>query len=295
MAEIEDIFATSDIDNPPVSDSAETAPADEECPCKQTPTDGQRGMLNFGIQNFNDILQNPNAAAISAARQLGGRNSSRLESLIQSASTPSLPGQPPSVLTQALPSISRVQNQLGDINRAVDAFSAECERLSTPEGLLSTISSLSLYSELSCALGIEGVDIGLGLNVVNQNGQFAIQYAVSANVDLEKVLNQVSDGLGTGAADAVGQLQAGLDSAFAKLDEVNSKINEVMNVASEIQGMAADLIQKYTSVQVLADLINQAEIDPCFKLGSTINGGLVSPQFINAVRGAYPSGGSSFR
>jgi hypothetical protein len=143
---------------------------------------------------------------------------------------------------------------------------------------------------LSCALGIEGLDIGVGLNVVNQNGQFAIQGAVAANIDLEKVLNNFDGKSGTDLANAVQELQAGLDSAFAKLDEVNAKINELMDQAAAIQNAAADFIQKYTDISALASLVDLANNDPCFKLGSTVNGSLVSPQFINTVRGGSPTG-----
>jgi hypothetical protein len=270
------------------------AEAEKPCPCKQKITEGQKGILNFGLSS--EMLKDPNAAAIGAVRQLGGRNGGRLANLIQSAGGGTqLPGGLPSPLTQALPSLQRVQDKLGSLSGTVDAFAAESKRLSTPEGLLSTISSLSLFGELSCALGIEGVDIGVGLNVVNQNGQFAIQGAIAANVDLEKVLNQFGDGAGTELASNIEKLQAGLDGAFAKLDEVNNKIGEIVGMADALQNQAADFIQKYTNIQALADLITQSETDPCFKLGSTINGSLVSPQFLNTVRGGTPTGFGSFR
>ena len=51
-----------------------------------------------------------------------------------------------------------------------------------------------------------------------------------------------------------------------------------------------DFIQKYTDISALASLVDLANNDPCFKLGSTVNGSLVSPQFINTVRGGSPTG-----
>lgn len=271
---------------------------EKECPCNQKPTEAQRGLLNFGIKNFDDLVKNPNSAAIGAARQLAGKNGPRLESLINRFSTPTGGAigdnfLPPGV-SEALPSLKRMQTMIESQAGIVDAFSAECDRLSSVEGLLSTVSSLNLFAEINCALGIEGVDIGLGLSVVNQNGQFAIQGVVSANVDLEKVLNQF-DGLGTDIADGIEKLQSGLDDAFAKLDEANSKLNELTNQVQNFQNEVADTIQKYTNLNALSELVNQADIDPCLKLGSTINGSLVSPQFINAVRGANPAGFGTFR
>ena len=258
------------------------------CPCKQKVSEGEKGILNFGLSN--EMLKNPNAAAIGAVRQLGGRNGGRLAAMIEQAGGGGVPGQLPSPLVQALPSLQRGKNGIDQMSGIVDGFAAESERLSTPQGLLSTISSLSLFGELSCALGIEGLDIGVGLNVVNQNGQFAIQGAVAANIDLEKVLNNFDGKSGTDLANAVQELQAGLDSAFAKLDEVNGKINELMDQAAAIQNAAADFIQKYTDISALASLVDLANNDPCFKLGSTVNGSLVSPQFINTVRGGSPTG-----
>jgi hypothetical protein len=195
---------------------------------------------------------------------------------------------------------NKIDQLLGKGNYAnqgiVDAFQAECNRLSDPRQLVNIISSLSLYGELSCALGIEGLDIGAGLQVVNENGQLSIQYAVAANVDIEKVLNQFGDGTGTALAGAVQSLQSGLDSAFQKLDAANAAVQSVVDATTDMQNKAAEFIQKYTSINSLANLINEANTDPCFKLGSTLNGSLVSSDFLNAVRGGSPTGfGTSAR
>lgn len=279
---------------------------EKKCPCKQKLSDGQKGVLNFGLSS--EMLKDPNAAAVGIAKQLGGRNSNRIDSIIQAYTIGSgLPGGGgggggiggflDSIgASNFLPSLTRTRNQVNSLSGLVDAFGKESARLSTVEGLLSTVSSLSLYAELSCALGIEGLDIGVGLNVVNQNGQFAIQSAIAANVDLEKILNQFGDGgVGTELAENIQKLQSGIDGAFEKLDEVNNGMNELLEKTQQIQNEAADLIKKYTDISALADLINQADIDPCFKLGSTINGSLVSPEFLNTIRGANPAGLGTFR
>jgi hypothetical protein len=134
------------------------------------------------------------------------------------------------------------------------------------------------------------------LNVVNNNGQFSIDYAVNANIDIEKVLNKFSDGSGTDLADKVKDLKSELDGAYAAIDEANNKLNSIMNEAAAAQAQAAAFIAKYTSITSLANLINQASTDPCFKLGSTVNGSLVSPQFLNAVNNAgFGGGGTSYR
>jgi hypothetical protein len=269
--------------------------AETPCPCKQKLTDGEKGILNFGLSN--EMLKNPNSAAIGVARQLGQANASRLEGLIQSATvTTSPPGELSSPLVQALPQLQAAKTSVTQLQNTVTAFDAECNRFTDPKQLVNIISSLSLFGELSCALGIEGLDIGGGLNVVNQNGQLSINYAVAANVDLEKVLNQFSDGnLGTDLAGRVEQLQSGLNTAFQALDAANAAIGDVVAKAAAIQNEAANFIQKYTSINSLANLVNEANTDPCFKLGSTLNGSLVSPQFIDAVRGNSIGFGTSAR
>ena len=261
--------------NTPQESSPGVAP---ECPCKNTVTDGEKGVLNFGLTK--DMLKNPNAAAIGLARQLGGSNGDRLAGLITSANDP-LNG-----LTTALPALTRIQSAVSSQNAIVNAFEKECNKFTTVRGLTSIISSLGLYADLACALGIEGVDVGVGLNVVNENGKFRLDYAVNANVDLEKVLNKFSDGAGTDLANAVKNLQSGLDEAFKAMDEVNNKLNEVINQAAGMQQQAVDFIRKYSDISSLMNLVNQASTDPCFKLGGTMNANLISPEFISTVEGA---------
>jgi len=132
--------------------------ADQQCPCKQKLSEGEKGILNFGISNFADLVRDPNAAAVGAFRQLGGANATRLTSLIEQAENPN------DALYSALPSLQAVENKLVSLQGVVDGFAAESERLSNPRNLISIISSLGLFGELSCALGIEGLDIGVVRN-----------------------------------------------------------------------------------------------------------------------------------
>lgn len=254
----------------------------QECPCKNTVTDGEKGVLNFGLTK--DMLKNPNAAAIGIARQLGGANSQRIEGLIGAANNPVT--DPNGLLGTALPSLTRIKTAVDSQKTIVNAFENECNKFTTVRGLTSIISSLGLYADLACALGIEGVDVGVGLNVVNENGKFRIDYAVNANVDLEKVLNKFSDGAGTDLANAVKNLQSGLDEAFKAMDDVNNKLNDVINQAAGMQQQAIDFIRKYSDISSLMNLVNQASTDPCFKLGGTMNANLISPEFISTVEGA---------
>lgn len=263
--------------------------ADQPCPCKQQLTEGEKGILNFGLSS--EMLKNPNAAAIGIAKQLGGTNATRIEGLIQQAQIGGTTG----LLNGALPSLQQAQNKVSQLQGIVGAFENECNKFTDPRQLLNIVSSLSLYGELGCALGIPGLDIGGGVSVVNQNGQLSINYAVAANVDLEKVLNKFTDGGGTDLAQAIQDLNSGLASAFSAIDQANAKIQEVIDLTTSIQNEAANFIQKYTDISSLASLVNLSSSDPCFKLGSTINGSLVSSDFLNAVRGGTPTGFGSYR
>lgn len=269
------------------------AEVQQQCPCKQQISEGEKGILNVGLST--DMLKNPSQAAIDIASQLGGNNATRIKDLIGQAQAGGITG---ALMNGALPSLQQAQNKLtslvgdGTANNpgVLKAFQNECNRLTDPKQLLNIVSSLSLYGELGCALGIPGLDIGAGLSVVNENGQLSVQYAVAANVDIEKVLNKFSDGAGTNLAQAVQDLNSGISSAFAALDQANAAIQGVVDATTAMQNEAAAFIQKYTDISGLANLLQFSGDDPCFKLGSTLQGSLVSPDFLNAVRGGSSTG-----
>jgi len=264
--------------------------ADQPCPCKQKLTEGEKGVLSTGLSK--DMLKNPNAAAIALSKKLAGTNGDRLVGLINSAQT----GGALNPLYTALPSLQRMKNSIDNQKNTVSAFEKECNRFTDPRSLTSIVSSLSLFGEMNCALGIEGIDIGVGLNVVNNNGQLSIDYSVNAHLDLEKVLNKFSSGSGTDLANNVTNLQSDLDGVFKKMDDANAALNKIMDESAAMQKQATDFIAKYTSINSLANLVNLGSTDPCFKLGNTVNGNLVSPEFLNAVNNAgFGGGGTSNR
>lgn len=254
----------------------------EPCPCPETVSDCDKSVLSFGLTN--EMLRNPNAAAIAGARQLGGANGARIADLIQRAQTGGA--------LNALPSLQRMQSVLTDQERMINAFENECNKFTSVQGLMSIVSNLSLYANLTCALGIPGLDIGAGLNVINANGQTSIQGALAANVDLERVLNSVGDGAGTDLAESLEGIQGALGSVADGIDAVNAQVDGLMNEAANVLNEAASFIQKYTDISSLANLVNLASTDPCFKLGSVINGSVISPDFLNAVRGVVPPQGA---
>jgi len=257
----------------------------DPCPCPESVSDCEKSVLSFGLTN--EMLRNPNALAIAGVRQLGGANGLRILNLIDSVQSDPLGGA-----LDTLPALQRVQSLLTNQDRMINAFENEIRKFTTVQGLLSIVSNLSLYANLTCALGIPGLDIGAGLNVINANGQTSIQAVLAANVDLERVLNSISDGSGSALADSIRNIQGALGSITETLDAVNAQMDNLMNEAANVLNEASSFIQKYTDISSLASLVNLASTDPCFKLGSVINGNLISPDFFNAVRGIVPPQGA---
>jgi len=251
------------------------------CPCPETVSDCDKSILSFGLTS--EMFNNPNAAAISAVRQLGGANGARIQGLIEAAT---LGG-----VGNAIPVISRIQQLLTSQEAIITAFENETKKFTTVQGLLSIVSNLSLYANLTCALGIPGLDIAAGLNVVNGNGQSSIQAVLAANVDLERVLNSFVPGTGTALAQSIQDFQGILGSIADTIEAVSGAIDGLMNEAAAVLAEATAFVQKYTDISSLANLVNLANTDPCFKLGSIINGNLISPDFLNAIRGVVPPQG----
>lgn len=265
-----------------------------KCPCKEKLTDGEKNVLSFGLNNINNLLKNPNQAAIGLTRAVAGRNSATLDGLIALAGATTATGALSNpALNNILPSLRGARGLLNTQAGKVSAFEAECEKFTDPRKLTTIVSQLSIYADISCALGIEGLDIRVGMNAVNQNGQFAISYLANVNLDMEALLNNFP---GENAAlDAINKLQSGLDGVSSKLNEINSGLQGLVDQANGMQAAAAQFLKDYTSINSLSSLLNQS-IDPCFQLGGSITGGLVSQEFINAVGQSAPDvGGTSIR
>lgn len=270
-----------------------------DCPCGITLPPGDRNILNFGLNN--DFIRNPNAAAVSATRNLLGGNRSKLNGIIDTFSNPSLTG-----FSTFLPALQRVQNKMNSTQALVDAFDAESKRLSDPRNLAAAISSLNLFANMSCALGIEGVDVTGGLNVVNHNGKFAIESSLNVQVDMDRILNKIQESqayqdLKSGLTDLGGEvdiatLQSEVTTGLSNIDNAlgaaNNAINSVMAAADAIQSEAAAFIEKFTNINFFSNLISN---DECNKLNSTVKGNLVSPEFLNVVKtnAVSPVGGGT--
>jgi hypothetical protein len=161
------------------------------------------------------------------------------------------------------------------------------------------ISSLNLYGQFQCALGIEGLDIGVGLNMIQQDGKQSINAMIAAQVDLEALLNQIDSGSGTALAgniqNAINSFQAGVAGVFEKIDAANSAVNGAVDAATAKLAEALSFIDKVTSINLMSNIISESD-DPCNQLSVDATVNVVDPQFTNTVRTALTStGATSFR
>lgn len=259
------------------------------CPCKQKLTDGEKSVLTFGLNDFQNLLTKPNETAIAAAGVLLGKNSSRVAGLIAANGTASDP------LFVLLPSLQSAQSRFTAVGAAVSKFDQECEKYKDPKQLARMISSLNLYGQFQCALGIEGLDIGVGLNMIQNDGKLSINTLIAAQIDMEALLNQIEPGSGTAIVDSISAFQAEVDGIFQKIDAANAAVNGAVDAATAKLAEALSFIDKVTSINLMSNIISESD-DPCNQLSVDATVNLVDPQFTNTVRSALSSsGGTSFR
>jgi division protein CdvB (Snf7/Vps24/ESCRT-III family) len=264
------------------------------CPCKQKLTDGEKSILTFGLNDFQKLLTKPNEAAIGAASVLLGKNTSRVAELIALGES-SGSGGSTNYLSVLLPSLLAAQNKLTAVGSAVSKFDQECAKYKDPKQLTRMISSLNLYGQFQCALGIEGVDIGIGLNMIQEDGRLSINALIAAQVDMEALLNQISPGAGTELESIVASVQAAIGGVFDKIDAANAAVNGAVDAAVAKLAEALSFIDKVTSINLMTNIISESD-DPCNQLSVDATVNLVDPQFTNTVRSALTSsGGTSFR
>lgn len=259
------------------------------CPCKQKLTDGEKSILTFGLNDFQNLLNKPNETAIGAASALLGKNSSRVAGLIAANGTATGP------LFALLPSLQAAQTRFTAVGAAVSKFDQECAKYKDPKQLARMISSLNLYGQFQCALGIEGLDIGVGLNMIQDDGKLSINALLAAQIDMEALLNQLEPGSGTAIVDGISAFQAGVDGIFQKIDAANAAVNGAVDAATAKLAEALSFIDKVTSINLMSNIISESD-DPCNQLSVDATVNVVDPQFTNTVRSALSSsGGTSFR
>ena len=249
-----------------------------ECPCGAKVSDDQKNAVNWGRSN--PVFQNPVASQISNAQggfANGLGKAQKISSLLNSLGGDT--GQ-----------IDQLIRSIGNMDGALKSYSNTSNRLSglpfTGNGpdLLSLVSTVGAAINFQCALGIDGLDVGVGIGLMTENGKLKLNVAINAQADLNKILDKV---LGGGDSDILN----GVKSAVAELTKITNAINaiagEINDSINAVNGLfndALNFISQFTNINFAINFSN----DPCTKFGVGFQQGILNPAFIEQARAANP-------
>lgn len=271
------------------------------CPCKTKLTEEQKTLHN----TTSGTSQIQNSVGQKAGQVSGGLSStiSKINNLITHL-TPIINEGPPPTSTlssygQALQAaginssaLNSLKNKTTSMKSSVDAMKTESERLTNPQTLMSTIGTMNFYGNIGCALGIEGLDVGVALGVVTANGKTSISVAGNIQVDLDKLVGNISDSVDLNAA--AGQLSAGMDSISSKINDSISTMNGLVSAGQDKLTEAQIKVAEFTQITFLSNLVGDSS-DPCNKMAVESADNLLSPQFRGLSQSAISSVSSGLK
>ena len=271
------------------------------CPCKTKLTEEQKTLHN----TTSGTSQIQNSVGSKAGQVSGGLSStiSKINNLITHLAPISNGAEPPvytlSSYGQALQAaginssaLNSLQNKVTSMKSSVDAMKTESERLTNPQTLMSTIGTMNFYGNIGCALGIEGLDVGVALGVVTANGKTSISVAGNIQVDLDKLVGNISDSVDLNAA--AGQLSAGMDSISSKINDSISTMNGLVSAGQDKLTEAQIKVAEFTQITFLSNLVGDSS-DPCNKMAVESADNLLSPQFRGLSQSAISSVSSGLK
>lgn len=267
------------------------------CPCKTKLTEEQKALHNQTAGTSQ--IQNP--VGSKAGQVSGGLSStiSKIDGLITEL-TPNIISEDPytvygplsdrgRALQEAgidLSGLNSLKNKTTSMKSSVDAIKTESERLTNPQTLMSTIGTMNFYGNVGCALGIQGLDVGVALGVVTNNGKTSVSVAGNIQVDLDRLIENVSIGADINAA--AGQLSAGMDSISSKINESISSMNGLVSAGQAKMAQATAKVAEFTQISFLSNLVGDSS-DPCNKISVETADNLLSPEFRGLSRSAISS------
>jgi hypothetical protein len=271
------------------------------CPCKTKLTEEQKTLHN----TTSGTSQIQNSVGEKAGQVSGGLSStiSKINNLITQLD-PILDPDPPYASTlssygQALQaaginssSLNSLKNKVTSMKSSVDAMKTESERLTDPQTLMSTIGTMNFYGNIGCALGIEGLDVGMALGVVTSNGKTSISVAGNIQIDLDKLVGNISDSIDLNAA--AGQLSAGMDSISSKINDSISTMNGLVSDGQAKVEEAKLKVAEFTQITFLSNLVGDSS-DPCNKMAVESANNLLSPEFRGLSQSAISSVSSGLK
>ena len=269
------------------------------CPCKTKLTEAQKTLHNE--TSGTNLWQSP---VSEKAGEVSGKLSQSLTK-IASLATILSPLSPDAPLTNPLgmalqasginsETIQSLASNVGSMKSAVDGFKDEATRLSDPTNLMSTIGTMNLFGNIGCALGIEGLDIGISIGVVTENGKTSISVAGNVQANLDTMLDSLtSGGSESEIQTAINNLSSGIGDIQNKINESAGNLNGLVSAGQRKMAEAMSKITQFSQVNFLSNLIGEAG-DPCNSLASSVKGNLVSQDFQQKAQTMLNSQASSF-
>jgi hypothetical protein len=251
-----------------------------ECPCKAALSDERKNALNWGRNN--PVFQNPMLDRISNAQGAFADSKAKVDSIIGALGA--LPGAQVGQLQQ-------LSNTVGNMQGILSNYANESNRLSglpfTGNGpdLLSLVSTVGAAINFQCALGIEGLDVGLGIGLMMEDGKLKLNVALNVQADLSRILDQIDTNGAVGdVMDKVNSLAADIGNVVTAINNVAGEINQALAEVSKLYDDALNFISQFTSINFAIDFSN----DPCTKFGIGFQQGILNPAFIDQARAANP-------
>lgn len=251
-----------------------------ECPCGAALSDERKNALNWGRNN--PVFQNPMLDRISNAQGAFADSKAKVDNIIGILGA--LPGANVGQLQQ-------LSNTIGNMQGVLSSYANESNRLSglpfTGGGpdLLSLVSTVGAAINFQCALGIEGLDVGVGIGLMTENGKLKLNVALNVQADLNKILSQIDPGGAVGGImDKVNSLAADIGNIVNAINDIAGDINGALNEINGLYNDALDFLNEFTNVNFALDFA----VDPCTKFGVGFQQGIFNPAFIDQARAASP-------
>ena len=248
----------------------------EPCGCPMKLTDQQKDMHKAVKGGLGTTVNPVGSAASGVSNKLAG-------SLLKVNSLVTAMGDTGGSVFAALNNaglggtqLSVLAGKIQSMKSASDSFKAEADRLSNPATLMNMVGVASMAGKIGCALGIEGLDVSVALNVVTENGKTSIAVSGNIQADLDTMLDNILEG--TDLAGAAGALSIGIDDTMAKMDEAAGAMNGMIAEGEAMMRESLSIVTEFTQVNFLANLVGDGS-DPCNTLASGIKGNLLSSEF----------------
>lgn len=254
-----------------------------DCPCGAKLSDEEKSTINWGRSN--SVFQNPVISQINNAQ--GGFANGLLKANSIISVLEGLSGTTGDVGKQ----IHTTINTIGNMQGALTSYENMSSLLSGTGGsgnfdLLSLVSTVGAAVNFQCALGIEGLDVGLGIGLVTEDGKLKLNTAINVQANLNKILGNIdtSSGLLSDIKNSFNAVQSELTKLITEVDKIAGEINTSIDAVNGLFNDALDFVSQFTNINFAMNFSN----DPCTKFGVGFQQGILNPEFIERARAANP-------